>query len=894
MNNLITFLQKCIVIFENQQTLFVLHGISLIILVTILHTLHKEVANQKKTTVEPYLFFLFLVPIIAILIENIQYIALYLVPLSQTYRIISCIAWMLACFKFHSFLLFIELLINKKIKFDSWQKTLLTTEIILCLLLLCRLAYILTYAHKHPWSDYVYCAIILFWIISTPPLIIKTLQSIANKKIPLILQNQIKTLFIFFFLPHFICVSIEFSPYLYAQYLYIPKTQFEAFGYMALIFITASFYFCFKRIMQFRFLNLSDHVQIQPKINISANFKNAIDLINVASNPNELKYITQDFFNEQFNIAKEQLTLYVRTNTESENNLQKKIETFLSSEFPDFNMLETLLTHKILVRHEIEFDEFHTSNHMISTLAQFLRDIQCDIFLPIIHNKKLLGYITIQTQTIQTMYNLDQQNKMLVFAKFLAPAMYMLQQQNTYVLLQETKAIKEELHEKQQEINQYKESIKQLLKDRIEHHIGIIFYKGKHFAFKNLEAQQLLLINPNLEPQHPTSVTLINFAQQIEKFKTTQNMYLPMHDGSKLMVTGMPHAQTDGGVLLMIRKPEATDLIKMHIDALQNPSQRDYLLYLETTQIGQSINKLLPSDHELFLHVKIQLLQAALQKSALLLENHTDDIDPIVEIIHQIHPNQVLYVLNLQKEHPITSETIFGLNPLLNQHQEQALLEKLNNGILLIKNIEYLDTVTQQKLAHMIRYGIYTPIKSEQRKFSDTRVICSTTQNLTTLHQEGIITSDLYHELQKNRLILPSLITMSETEISQLIDGFMYQNLQTSSGIHLRALTYKDKQILIAKRIASLFVLQQKVYNLMSLKASEASNQVQEKNNYTTILDTSSPELRLAAQLGKHALKDIQLMKTLWKRLGNQTKIADLLGVNRSSVNRRCKEYNLI
>jgi len=32
----------------------------------------------------------------------------------------------------------------------------------------------------------------------------------------------------------------------------------------------------------------------------------------------------------------------------------------------------------------------------------------------------------------------------------------------------------------------------------------------------------------------------------------------------------------------------------------------------------------------------------------------------------------------------------------------------------------------------------------------------------------------------------------------------------------------------------------------------------------------------------------------LWNKFNNQNKIAAFLGVNRSSVNRRCREYNLL
>ena len=54
-----------------------------------------------------------------------------------------------------------------------------------------------------------------------------------------------------------------------------------------------------------------------------------------------------------------------------------------------------------------------------------------------------------------------------------------------------------------------------------------------------------------------------------------------------------------------------------------------------------------------------------------------------------------------------------------------------------------------------------------------------------------------------------------------------------------------------------------------------------------------SPELIQAARLGKHALRDQRIMVMLWDKFKNQNKIASFLGVNRSSVNRRCKEFNL-
>jgi hypothetical protein len=70
-------------------------------------------------------------------------------------------------------------------------------------------------------------------------------------------------------------------------------------------------------------------------------------------------------------------------------------------------------------------------------------------------------------------------------------------------------------------------------------------------------------------------------------------------------------------------------------------------------------------------------------------------------------------------------------------------------------------------------------------------------------------------------------------------------------------------------------------------------NNIYDQSEFDTAYATSDPELVSAARLGKHALRDPHIMAMLWNKFQNQNKIATFLGVNRSSVNRRCKVYNL-
>ena len=50
-----------------------------------------------------------------------------------------------------------------------------------------------------------------------------------------------------------------------------------------------------------------------------------------------------------------------------------------------------------------------------------------------------------------------------------------------------------------------------------------------------------------------------------------------------------------------------------------------------------------------------------------------------------------------------------------------------------------------------------------------------------------------------------------------------------------------------------------------------------------------------AARLGKNALKEPYIMAYLWRKFNkNQNKIAQFLGVERSSVHRRIKEFKIM
>jgi len=889
----------------NKSFFLFTEAIALVVVVTLGSLFIKNyIERNRLTKSHSHSFYFLLLIIISITLESLSWIfklcyQLDYISINYQYiQYLTIIAWIFNFIGYQSLGLFIENIIENKLSF-RWHQKLFTT--INCILIP---AFIYS-GIAHISGTYSFISIHTIFraaAIYRPCMIIPSIfiafHKIYSQNIPLVLRKQL-TIFL-----QYIMFPLLFSDFLQCLPFFGPEGAIanlsDLLGTMSSIFMTTAITFCSFNLTRFRFMNLSNKVQDTTNSSLTGEFKNSMEQLSLATTPMELVYITQTFFKDNFKIANENTCLNFRYreencasgNDNSCNLTSNKIETFINKEDQAIDLLRQ---YRILVADEIMFDAYYSTDEHQKTLVQFLNDINSEIFLPMYDKNNIIAYLTIKRSNKHKFYSNAEQNQIVIFGTYLASAINIMHNSNTATLLHENKKVKEELYLKHQEVNQYKESIKNLLKQKANSHVGIFFYKDDRFTLGNETAQNLLSINLNQQRNHPAALTITKLAQQVESFRTPQSQFLYDTNNKQLMVTGVPHLDYRGGVILSIHYPDTSDIIKSHIDKLQDPSQIDYLLYLETTKSGKLINQIIPSNSESLLNFKMQLLEIALEKKATLLQSHTDDLLSIVEIIHYISLRNSLHILDLK---PTTSThdlaiKIFGLNPMLMQEAEDGLLKKLDTkGTLFIKNIELLDLETQNKLAQFIRYGIYTIVKSEQKISSDVRIICSVSQNPQVLIEQNKLSTVLYKELAERTLSMPSLLTMEEKELHELIDGFAHQAVESSNFSSLLQMSKKDKEQLIDRRPASLQEFKAKIQLVLTQKSKD--HHIYHETHFDPEFNVTNPKLLKAANLGKHALKDAEIMSMLWEQFHCQNKIAQFLGVNRSSVNRRCKEYNLL
>jgi DNA-binding protein Fis len=138
---------------------------------------------------------------------------------------------------------------------------------------------------------------------------------------------------------------------------------------------------------------------------------------------------------------------------------------------------------------------------------------------------------------------------------------------------------------------------------------------------------------------------------------------------------------------------------------------------------------------------------------------------------------------------------------------------------------------------------------------------------------------------------MPSLAQLHATELNELAQGYSQQAIGNNDLKNLLGLTPKECEKLAENRPLSLQELKARIEELVAHKSKK--NNIEQEIHYIPSTQITDPELQHAGSLGKHALRDPQIMVLLWNTFKNQNKIATFLGVNRSSVNRRCKEYLL-
>ncbi|KPA15669.1 chemotaxis protein CheY [Candidatus Magnetomorum sp. HK-1] len=144
---------------------------------------------------------------------------------------------------------------------------------------------------------------------------------------------------------------------------------------------------------------------------------------------------------------------------------------------------------------------------------------------------------------------------------------------------------------------------------------------------------------------------------------------------------------------------------------------------------------------------------------------------------HEIsRPQNPVYCIDISKMDDYAfSELLFGQHvQAVNGHNgiQKGLVEKAENGSLVIKNIDQLSLISQNKLFRLLKDNEYIPLGANQKYKSNARIIVTSNTDIKILEKKGRFRKDLIYHLMHHHIKVPPLRERLD-DISLLITHFI-------------------------------------------------------------------------------------------------------------------------
>ena len=231
-------------------------------------------------------------------------------------------------------------------------------------------------------------------------------------------------------------------------------------------------------------------------------------------------------------------------------------------------------------------------------------------------------------------------------------------------------------------------------------------------------------------------------------------------------------------------------------------------------------------------------------------------------------------------------EELFGLEEN-SKIVKEGFFEKANNGTLFIDEIGDMPIQTQSKILRVLTDSSFYRVGSNNPVNIDVRLLCSSTENLEKLVDEGNFRMDLFHRLNVVSISLPSLSERiddienlinyfskiyspnTDTKISELIDYIStnYVNYDWPGNI-------RELRNIIER------------YYIIGGKSLENSEQIESGFNSKNVI---SMPLKNARKIFEKNYLESQIHRFN----GNISKTASFIGMERSALHRKLKQLGI-
>ena len=218
----------------------------------------------------------------------------------------------------------------------------------------------------------------------------------------------------------------------------------------------------------------------------------------------------------------------------------------------------------------------------------------------------------------------------------------------------------------------------------------------------------------------------------------------------------------------------------------------------------------------------------------------------------------------------------------------KGVFEQANGGTLFLDEIGEMPYQLQAKLLRVIENWEIKPLGSDKITKVDVRLISATNKNIDELINENKFREDLFYRIATTTIILPPLNERKE-DIPLLVFNYLKK---------LSAKFNKEFSISTeALNLLSNFIYKgniRELENILEQAVLGAQDNVITENNLKIANDNRVNEL--VSQSENISLEELEIkyiLRVLEKTKGNKLKAAEILKINRKTLAKKLKDYNL-
>jgi transcriptional regulator with PAS, ATPase and Fis domain len=219
--------------------------------------------------------------------------------------------------------------------------------------------------------------------------------------------------------------------------------------------------------------------------------------------------------------------------------------------------------------------------------------------------------------------------------------------------------------------------------------------------------------------------------------------------------------------------------------------------------------------------------------------------------------------------------------------KKRGKFELANKGVLFLDEIGDMSLPLQSKLLHVLQSGEFAPLGSEKEFRTDTWVIAATNHDLEKEIETGSFRRDFFYRINVIKLRIPPLRDRKE-DIPLLIEHFLDKYSQETTK-HVDSLTARAQESLRQYDWpGNVRELENAIERAVVLSKSRTLGPDDFSFLYSSPSEGREFEAKSLREVEKH-----HIAKTLETTDWNVTRAAKILGINRVTLHKKIKRFDL-